>query len=254
MTEYEDEWAADKDANEAQAAADAGVAASKKLDADPDFDYDEPGTIDVLSAAKMQAAPALMAEPVKPLTFKETFAARRKAGDSTFEWNGKKYTTDLKKPATANTTSPRVNASPAATKPAPAEIKAFAPSQTLTQKLGGDYAAVKSAADRMPIGTSAAARSALNEDVARRQRAYEQAANAEKSATSVTQKLGSNYVSVKQAADNMPAGTSPAARQALSTMVSASQRTYEEAAAAEKASTTFSSGRNYPGAPDTLRR
>lgn len=95
---YEDEWAADKEATDAQTAADAGVAAGKKADADPDFDYDEPGTIDVLSAAKMEAAPAPLAEPVKALTFKETFAARRKAGDATFEWNGKKYTTDLKKP------------------------------------------------------------------------------------------------------------------------------------------------------------
>ncbi len=98
-TEYEDEWAADKEATDAQTAADAGVAAGKKADADPDFNYDPPGAqaaadAGVAAGQTADAAP----EPVKPLSFKETFAARRKAGDSTFEWNGKKYTTDLKKP------------------------------------------------------------------------------------------------------------------------------------------------------------
>ena len=188
MTEYEEEWAADKETTDAQAAADAGVAAGKKADADPDFNYDEPGTIDAASTAKMDAAPAPIAEPVKALSFKETFAARRKAGDSTFEWNGKKYTTDLKKPATANATSPGVNASPAAVKPAPAEIKASAPSQTLTQKLGGDYSTVKSAADNMPAGTSPAARQALNAQVSASQKTYEQAAAAEKTGASVTKR------------------------------------------------------------------
>lgn len=34
-------------------------------------------------------------EPEKKETFKEAFAKNRKAGNKTFEWNGKKYTTDL---------------------------------------------------------------------------------------------------------------------------------------------------------------
>ena len=41
-------------------------------------------------------------------SFKTAFAAARKSGDKTFEWNGKKYTTELaseKKPAKASTTS-----------------------------------------------------------------------------------------------------------------------------------------------------
>lgn len=182
MTEYEDEWAADKEATEAQAAADAGIAAGKAADADPDFDYDEMPSAQAAASAGVAASKASTPapEPAKPMSFKETFAARRKAGDATFEWNGKKYTTDLKKPATSNAASPGVNASPAAA------IKAPVASQTLTQKLGGDYAAVKSAADSMPPGTSSTARSALNEDAARRQRAYEQAAGAEKAGTSVT--------------------------------------------------------------------
>lgn len=193
-----------------------------------------PGTTESKDLAPLaMAAP----EPVKALSFKETFAARRKAGDATFEWNGKKYTTDLKKPVASTTVKvvAPVAKTPAATPAAPAT--------SVTQKLGSDYAAVKSAADRMPVGTSDAARSALNEDVARRQRAYEQAATAEKSSTSLTQKLGSDYAAVKSAADRMPVGTSPAARQALNTMVSANQRTYEQAAAAEKAAASGVNGR-----------
>ena len=40
--------------------------------------------------------------PAKSQTFKEAFASARGAGDKTFEWQGKKYTTDLasSKPAT----------------------------------------------------------------------------------------------------------------------------------------------------------
>jgi len=42
----------------------------------------------------------------KTRTFKEAFAAARKSGDKVFEWNGKKYTSDL---ATDKKTEPRVN-------------------------------------------------------------------------------------------------------------------------------------------------
>lgn len=38
-----------------------------------------------------EAAP----EPAKPSNFKQAFASARKAGDKTFEFNGKKYTTEL---------------------------------------------------------------------------------------------------------------------------------------------------------------
>ena len=34
-------------------------------------------------------------EPAKPSNFKQAFASARKAGDKTFEFNGKKYTTEL---------------------------------------------------------------------------------------------------------------------------------------------------------------
>ena len=42
--------------------------------------------------------------PPKKQSFKEAFAAARKAGGKTFEWNGKKYTTELAKPATKTMT------------------------------------------------------------------------------------------------------------------------------------------------------
>ena len=41
------------------------------------------------------------AAPVKKQSFKEAFAAARGAGDKTFEWNGKKFTTELAKPKAA---------------------------------------------------------------------------------------------------------------------------------------------------------
>ena len=43
------------------------------------------------SEKKSEDAPAK-----KDMTFKEAFAAARKAGDDTFSWNGKKYTTEMK--------------------------------------------------------------------------------------------------------------------------------------------------------------
>jgi hypothetical protein len=41
------------------------------------------------------------AAPAKTMSFKEAFAAARGTGDKTFEWNGKKFTTDMAKPKTA---------------------------------------------------------------------------------------------------------------------------------------------------------
>jgi hypothetical protein len=54
----------------------------------------------------------------KKQSFSEAFASARKGGEKTFEWNGKKYGTELAKPA------PKKAAEPAASAPAP---KAAAP-------------------------------------------------------------------------------------------------------------------------------
>lgn len=48
---------------------------------------------------KTDIAPA--AAPAKSMSFKEAFASARKGGDKTFEWQGKKYTTELAKPKAA---------------------------------------------------------------------------------------------------------------------------------------------------------
>jgi len=41
------------------------------------------------------AEKGFVSEPTKPANFKDAFAAARKAGDKTFEFNGKKFTTEL---------------------------------------------------------------------------------------------------------------------------------------------------------------
>ena len=56
--------------------------------------------------------------PAKKQSFKEAFAAARGAGDKTFEWNGKKFTTELAKPKAA---------APAAKAEAPAKPKGETP-------------------------------------------------------------------------------------------------------------------------------
>jgi hypothetical protein len=41
---------------------------------------------------------AIMSKPLAKASFKEAFAEARANGDKTFEWGGKKYTTELAKP------------------------------------------------------------------------------------------------------------------------------------------------------------
>ncbi|CDS48922.1 hypothetical protein [Polaromonas sp. CG9_12] len=135
-TEYEDEWAADKEATDAQDAADKGVAASKM--ADDDFEFAEPGTLDTASAARIDAAPAPAAAPAK--TFKQAFKAARDAGAKDFEWkrpDGTPYrvTTQIKGEVAKNATSPRMHSSPAAAKPAPRALPRQAPARATEGKV-----------------------------------------------------------------------------------------------------------------------
>ena len=60
--------------------------------------FDDGGEVEMESGSggygevpEMKAEP----EPEKPKTFKEAFAEARAAGDKTFTWNGKKYTTEV---------------------------------------------------------------------------------------------------------------------------------------------------------------
>lgn len=54
------------------------------------------------------------------MTFKEAFASARKAGKKIFTWNGKRYTTELRKSAAPKkATKPKARPSSAAPKSAP---------------------------------------------------------------------------------------------------------------------------------------
>lgn len=45
---------------------------------------------------------AIMAKPLAKASFKEAFAEARENGDKTFEWGGKKYSTEMAKPSFAD--------------------------------------------------------------------------------------------------------------------------------------------------------
>jgi hypothetical protein len=70
-----------------------------------DYDFFEAARDKDTGEIKKEPAPKPKAEPVninKPEakeTFKEAFARHRAAGKSTFTWNGRKYTTEMAKPA-----------------------------------------------------------------------------------------------------------------------------------------------------------
>jgi hypothetical protein len=85
----------------------------------PDWPYGEderPAPTGMSEATKLEPEKA---EPEKPKSFKEAFAEARSAGDKTFTWNGKKYTTEV---AGSKSSAP----APKASAPAPAP-KASAP-------------------------------------------------------------------------------------------------------------------------------
>lgn len=57
--------------------------------------YDDGGSVEMEEGSGGYGAlPESEAEPEKPKTFKEAFAEARKAGDKTFTFGGKKYTTE----------------------------------------------------------------------------------------------------------------------------------------------------------------
>lgn len=139
-------------------------------------------------------------EPMKTMSFRETFAARRKAGDATFEWNGKKYTTELKKTGTTPTNTPTTALRPAAPASMPASMPASKPylepfestaplstpsppmpMATASQALGEKYMTIQKAINALPANTDARARTGLNANLALAKADYEAAAKAEKS-------------------------------------------------------------------------
>jgi hypothetical protein len=81
---------------------------------------------------------AVMAKPLAKASFKEAFAEARAAGDKTFEWGGKKYTTDMAKPK-----------APAKRKPLPGRAAEGKMSDVVGAKKGG---MVKSSASKRGDG------------------------------------------------------------------------------------------------------
>lgn len=96
-----------------------------KPDAAPAEKEDDPFEFASKEAEKRFNAPVNMPEedkpaaeePKKPQSFKEAFAANRKAGAKVFEWNGKKYTTALKSEVKPKAAAPAVAAPAAKTAP-----------------------------------------------------------------------------------------------------------------------------------------
>lgn len=134
----------------------------------------EPSTATVempVGADRIQPEP----EQPKKESFKEAFARNRAAGAKTFDWNGKKYTTELaeSKPAKPST---------------PAKAEAHKPSgMSLAQSKGSEYAQLEriaKAAESNP-GVSAAAKAAARKNADAARATYEAASDAEKTGRSV---------------------------------------------------------------------
>jgi hypothetical protein len=118
------------------------------------------------------AAPA--AEPAKPMKFGEAFSAARKAGQKTFEWQGKKYTTEM--------ASDKPKAAPKAESPKP--------SASLAQSKGKEFAEYEKIARDAESNPefSRAAKAAARANADRARKVYEDAAAAEREGTSVVRK------------------------------------------------------------------
>jgi hypothetical protein len=123
------------------------------------------GEVDDDSRYDPPAPKESMAEATKTVerkaSFKEAFASARKAGDKTFEWNGKKFTTEV------------------------AQSKPKASERSLSQRLGQEFADVDQAYRSMPKGTSKTASDALTKMRDEKKAAYEKAAESERTGKSV---------------------------------------------------------------------
>ena len=66
---------------------------------------------------EVEPMPPAAEPPAKPLPFKEAFRQARAKGDAVFEWNGKKYTTELAKPGAKKAAKPAATVRPAVKRP-----------------------------------------------------------------------------------------------------------------------------------------
>jgi len=86
--------------------------------------------------------------PAKTMSFKEAFASARGAGDKTFEWQGKKYTTEVASPKSAKAAEPAPKPAKAAeteSKPVKAAAKYETPYDRMN-RINREEAAAKKAA------------------------------------------------------------------------------------------------------------
>lgn len=131
--DYESAWAEGEDAKPAPAVMDepledvapaqSAVQAAAREAADADakaFSEAFNAEASPVKAADVKPVDLAPAEPAKPKPFKAAFAQARKDGLKVFEWNGKKYTTDLAK-AKTKVAEPAKQAEPVV---APAEAPA----------------------------------------------------------------------------------------------------------------------------------
>lgn len=117
-------------------------------------------------------------------TFKEAFAANRKAGNDTFEYKGKKYTTEM-----ARSEAPKPRAAAPAAKS----------ERSLSQRLGEEFASMERARNAMPASASAESRAAFDKVYGEKKSAYEAAARAERGGTSVMKQKLANGGLVRRA-------------------------------------------------------
>lgn len=135
--DYESAWSEGEDAKPAPVVADepmvddAPVQSAVQVAARESADADAKAFSDAFNAETSPVADSNVkpvdlapAEPAKPKTFKASFAQARKDGLKVFEWNGKKYTTDVAKAkAKAESAKPTPSQMEGAVKPAKPEPK-----------------------------------------------------------------------------------------------------------------------------------
>jgi hypothetical protein len=117
-------------------------------DYDDEIDLEQTGGFGKEAVAEAAKRPTYSpstesAEAPKKQSFGQAFAAARKAGDRTFMFNGKKYTTELKSEAKKPTVTPKAEpakAEPAKAEPAKAEPAKTQPSRSRISQAKGSMA------------------------------------------------------------------------------------------------------------------
>lgn len=149
---------------------------AKRYQEGGETEYDEIGAVSrglkgveaqkygIAAGARQEApeAPSATEEDMSPKTFKQAFAEARRAGERTFTWRGKKYTTELAKPkAKAKAEEPDESMAETArlarqAKSAPAEKRGMGPKLTFLtpERLSQSREAMRRSREGMKSGGS----------------------------------------------------------------------------------------------------